>query len=134
MLRRMFTFAFLLAAGCANRHPSIYQLPSGYRGWVRIDYERHECPSVLRGNRNVFLVSNEGVACTRDRFEEGEAADEFYYRERGALVPLRARGASIRLKGYARIVDANGITTHQFESFFVGSDEELQKTPQPKWF
>ena len=58
--------------------PTVYELPNGYRGWVRISYEDPGCRQLsTRGVYQVVRVDNEGRGCSSGALPTGYQTAEY---------------------------------------------------------
>lgn len=131
-IRRLFVVAIwwaLLLACSEKRTPVAYLIPAGYRGWVEIDFERPDCPSIpLEKGKLEFQISTEGTSCTSSEFEKGWARDEYYSvgasRTRLGLTGW-SEGGDI-WGGMYRVEESVGLPPRKYFRFFVGTEAEYK--------
>ena len=121
------TFAvFLFAGACLRpkRTPVIYEIPRGYVGWVRIEFDQPDAPKLsVREGSVVIRVPLSGTVRTSSAFEVGWARDRYLaYSDQGVTVlPLTGWGEGGMIWG-----QFNGTGTGEHgrthEMFFVGSE------------
>jgi len=84
------TFFFASCSGVKRRVPISYELPKGFTGWVTVKYEKQNAPPLERiGGRYIIKISGDGFAETSSKFEDGWAADEYYWLDGGKKVLLQ---------------------------------------------
>lgn len=92
MVRRLITVLVLLALanagiGCSSsrtRVPNWLEIPSGYRGYLVVEFTNPSCPLLeRRGEYEVIRFGDDGRACASNRYEEqvGVATDRYFYRD-----------------------------------------------------
>ena len=111
------------------RHPVVYELPAGYRGWVKIRYGVSECPDVPAGGALRFAVRPDGTACTSRGFEAGSAIDEYYAVGAATRERITPEG-HIWGQVHSHVFGENG--GDDFEEFFVGSKEEYRQAAEQR--
>jgi hypothetical protein len=126
MVRAFCFFAFLM---CETRHATVYEVPARYRGWIEIDYENAACkPLPVESAKRIVRVGANGRACTSSRYEEGWAADEFYF-VGSSRTPIRVTasggGGFVWGESYATVGDAHH-PSRRYARFFVGSEDEYK--------
>ncbi len=119
-----------LGAGHGRRPSSRYLIPDGYVGWVRVEYNVGGAPPLpMEGGRFIFRFLPSAFLQTSSPEHFGWAKDEFFYYRDGSLRPLpqtgRGGGGMIwgHINGEAHTVSGK----HQYEEFFVGSEQQFQQ-------
>lgn len=114
----------------ASRPPSRYLVPDGYVGWVRVEYNiAGALPLPMEGDRFILKFPSKPFLQTSSPEHFGWARDEFFYYSDGSLRPLaqtaRGGGGMIwgRINGEATTITGK----HQYEEFFVGSEQQFQQ-------
>jgi hypothetical protein len=119
------------SAACQEqpRRPSLYLIPEGYVGWVRIDFRVESAPPLLlEDGYYVFKFPPTGVIQTSSAFEEGYAEDKYYYLSDSgdARQPLHGSvsGGNGMIWGevVSRVQDRQEL--HQY--FFVGAEIDFK--------
>ena len=69
------------SAGCVERRsPSRYLIPTGFVGWIRVEYQVVNRPPLLKeGSFRLLKIPKTGVLKTSTAMESGVGANEFYY-------------------------------------------------------
>jgi hypothetical protein len=117
-----------------HRPPSVYELPSTYRGWLLIEYGRSDCPALpMEGGKFVFRFSDAGRICTSSYPKDGRAKDEYYLVGAGTRTAVSlarndstVEDAGIRVRG-SGMAGRDGLTAGYF---FLGTEDEF-RTAQP---
>ena len=114
----------------ASRPPSRYLIPDGYLGWVRVEYDVSGAPPLpMEDGRFILRFPPEARLQTSSPEHFGWAKDEFFYYRDRTLRPLsqtaRGGGGAIwgRINGEAMTLSGK----HQYEEFFVGSEQQFQQ-------
>jgi hypothetical protein len=122
----------LLPLGCfrPKRTPVTYEVPRGYVGWVRIEFEQPRAAPLPRRDGNLVIrIPPSGVLRTSSPFEVGWARDRYVaYSAQGVTeLPLTGWGAGGMIWG-----QFNGTGTGEHgrthEMFFVGSEAAYQES------
>ena len=112
-----------------HRRPSLFLLPEGYEGWVRIDFGVKTAPALsIENGYYSFKFPQTGLIQTSSAFEEGYAEDKYYYySEVGTRRSLRGSvsggGGMIWGEVVSRVQDEPEI--HQY--FFVGTEKDFKE-------
>jgi len=132
---------FALATGAAlsmgsvtTRHPTRYLIPSGYVGWVKIEYGDGGPPLEMSKGTYICRIPPSGVVPTSSQMEEGWAKDDFFYVSAdGRLTKLPDTGwggggmiwaETISSDQEVRAKTPNRVT----ESFYVGTESQYRAT------
>jgi hypothetical protein len=112
-----------------HRRPSLYLVPEGYVGWVRIDFGVEGAPPLLLEDGHYFFkFPPTGIIQTSSALEEGYAEDKYYYYSDsgGARQPLHGSvsggGGMIWGEVVSRVQD--GKELHEY--FFVGTEADFK--------
>lgn len=86
-------------AGATAQHGAranhVYQLPEGFRGWVKVEYSSVGCPGLEdREGRKLIEVSKDGTACTRHDRAGGWRSSEFRYGGEARRLIVEAPGST----------------------------------------
>lgn len=101
--------------------PTVYELPSGYRGWLQIYYEDATCPpNPTRGVYQVMRVGTDGRGCTSGSMPRG-----WHYQRAEYIGPNgeRAAAPSVWPLGHSE--------TRKAVIVFVGGEDEFRSSPHP---
>jgi hypothetical protein len=122
---------FILDLALHRRLPSRFLIPSGYVGWVRVEYRVPNAPPLPREGK-YFLVrlDQNGSAQTSSDLPEGWAHDEFFYYSGPARRPLSNAGWCKGGMIWDEVLgmDANAAT---FQRFFVGTEDQFRVETDP---
>jgi hypothetical protein len=134
---RLITLRFVLvlcvastSAACQEqrRRPSRYLIPEGYVGWVRIDFNIKDAPSLpIEDGQYLFKFPSSGRIQTSSDIEYGGANDDYYYYSGDTRRLLKSTGWG---KGGMIWAGFNGKAQDEkevYEYFFVGTEEELKE-------
>lgn len=115
-----------------RRTPERYLIPTGYAGWVHIDYRQPGArPLPVERGRRVLRIDAQGRLQTSDTPPAGHAKDEFFSAAATGLQPLPYVGVC---KGgmiwgvETRIDERTGLP---FTRFFVGDEGEYRHEIDP---
>jgi hypothetical protein len=113
-----------------KRRPSLFLIPEGYVGWVRIEMANNTAPPLpIENGYYVVQLPESGLLKTSTPIESGWASDDyFYYSTRGRSV-LRATawgGGGMIWAGRTGREESDGVGTY-YQEFFVGTEEEYRE-------
>jgi hypothetical protein len=101
--------------------PTVYELSSGYRGWLVISYENLTCPRPsTRGLYQVVRVAVDGRGCTSGAMPRGWHCQRAEYMGPNGV---RAVALSVWPLGHS---DAREVVV-----VFVGTEDEFRNSPRP---
>ena len=117
---------FWLAGGVGR--PVLWDIPAGYRGWVKVEFENAACPPL--GSAGVFTVvaaQPSGRGCTSEPYPGGWRFYRFEYVEANGTrteIPVSGwgGGGEIWAESYAR---RQATVPYPNIIFFVGTEAEL---------
>ncbi len=125
---------FILAMGSAismaaptARHPMRYLIPSGYVGWVAVQYGEITAPALpLENGTFVCRFVSTGLVETSTTLEEGWAKDEyFYYSDDGTRRELKDTGWGLGGMIWAPSIEWQGSPRKRVTGYFyVGTEEQ----------
>jgi hypothetical protein len=135
---------FALATGAAlsmgsvtTRHPTRYLIPSGYVGWVKIEYGDGGSPLEMSKGAYICRVPPGGVVSTSSPMEEGWAADEYFYLSTdGKLTKLPEtapdEGGMIWAETISSDQEVRAKTPNRVtETFYVGTESRYRTAQNP---
>lgn len=127
------TCLLIFTACQEKRQPNRYLIPQGYSGWVKTVYNVKDASPLPRdGEYLIHKFPDSGVITTATFCQSGWALDEFYfYTETNALEKI-APEKMIHSQGNSMQYESNGQITNVETRFFVGTDEQFQKTSAPQ--
>ncbi|WP_342548987.1 hypothetical protein NST69_08370 [Paenibacillus sp. FSL P2-0089] len=130
----------LVLASCSSNKSKLntYLIPKNYVGWVQIIYNQEGFTAIGQANgRNIFTIPESGVLKTSTPdVEYGVSFEEFYYydeqnRQQKIDVDQMIHGHHI---GDGESVNGSGkIEGPTVQEFFVGTETQLQNTPDPDY-
>lgn len=114
-----------------RRPPSRFLIPSGYVGWVRVDYRVPNAPPLGReGKHLVVRIGRDGSAKTSSDLPEGWGEDQFFYDSGRGRQPMSNAGWC---KGGMIWDEASGKDERStlFLRFFVGNEDQFRLAVDP---
>jgi len=125
---------FILDLLLHRRPPSRFLIPSGYTGWVRIEYRVPHAPPLSREAKYVLVrLADDGTLRTSSDLPEGWGHDQFFYVSGDQRKQLSNAGWC---KGGMIWDEITGKEEHatSFLRFFVGTEDQfrLEKDPSGK--
>ncbi len=117
---------FVLDLFLHRRPPSIFLIPAGYVGWVRIEYEvSNAAPLPREGKYQLVRVDRNSTARTSSHLPEGWAHDQFFYESGRVRKALSNAGWCKGGMIWGEVVEKDkGFTTSQ--KFFVGNEDQFR--------
>jgi hypothetical protein len=115
----------------------VYEIPSGYTGWVLIEFERPDAPPLQkRDGKLVFHIGGDGRMATSSKCEFGWSHDEYAY---VGTTPVELKRTAWGGGGQIWAGSNGGTQTagqkpQTYETFFVGSEAAFKsagKDPSP---
>jgi hypothetical protein len=114
-----------------RRPPSRFFIPSGYQGWVRIDYHVASAPPPTSEGKYLLVpIPREGTLKTSSDLPEGWGPDQFFYVSEGQRKRLSNAGWC---KGGMIWDEISGKDEHSsiFLKFFVGTEDQFRLETDP---
>ena len=116
-------FVTLIVLKTGITRPTMYELPTGYRGWLQIRYEDPTCsPPATRALFQAIRVDSDGRGCTSAPMPTG-----FHYQR---AKYLRANGSD---KTAPPVWPLGHSDQRKLALVFVGSEEEFRTSPRPQF-
>ena len=115
-----------------RRPPERFLIPTGYSGWVRVDFRQKDVPpSPMEGGRLLLKLNAQGALQTSSDPQLGHGRDDFFYYSGDRRTPLSNAGVC---KGgmvwqIETMVDDRSSTP--FERFFVGTEGQYRHEVDP---
>ncbi len=122
---------FILDLLLHRRPPSRFLIPSGYRGWVRIEYRVSNAPQLPReGDYLLVRLADDGTLKTSSELPEGWGHDQFFYVSGGQRKQLSNAGWC---KGGMIWDEVISKDEHSplFLKFFVGTEDQFRLETDP---
>lgn len=122
---------FVLDLFLHRRPPSRFLIPSGYVGWVKIEYRVSSAPPLPREGKYLLVhVDKSGSAQTSSDLPEGWAHDEFFYYSGDSWQVLSNAGWCKGGMIWAEVI-ASGDHPAKVQKFFVGNEDRFRMEVDP---
>ena len=115
-----------------RRPPERFLIPTGYSGWVRVDFRQKGAPPLpMEEGRLLLKVNEQGALQTSSDPLSGHGKDDFFYYSGDSRTALSNAGVC---KGgmvwqVETMVDER--TSTPFVRFFVGTEDQYRHTVDP---
>jgi|SRR5580658_2924534 hypothetical protein len=115
-----------------RRPPERFLIPSGYSGWVRVDFRQKSAPPLpIEDGRRLLKLNAHGILETSSDPQPGYGNDDFFYYAGDRRTPLSNAGVC---KGgmvwqAENMVDER--TSSPFARFFVGTEDQYRRQVDP---
>jgi len=130
----MIMLSLPILAGCEVKRDEVYEIPDGYEGWVRIEFNRPECPPLpQRGHAVLYPIGNNGTLCTKDRMPIGWSTEDYFSvgaRGRRKLPTYASARDDSLVWGEATTTVGDDLAVAYI--FFVGSKSEYEDAVKGK--
>jgi hypothetical protein len=123
---------FVLDLFVHRRPPSRFLIPSGYVGWVRVEYRVPNAPPLgHEGKYQLVRIDKDGSVKTASDLPEGWGKDQFFYYAGRGRQPLSNAGWC---KGGMIWDEASGTGERStlFLRFFVGTEDQFRLEVDPE--
>ena len=132
MLVGLFLYGpFVLDLFLHRRPPARFLIPSGYVGWVRIEYGMPSAPALQREGKYLLVrVNRNGRLQTSTELPPGWGRDQFFY-EAGALRQRLSNAGWCKgglVWGEVVAKDEQSVTV---QKFFVGNEDQFRMEVDP---
>jgi hypothetical protein len=122
---------FVLDLFLHRRPPSRFLIPSGYVGWVRVEYGVGSAPPLPREGKYLLLVlDNDGTLQTSSELPTGWAHDQFFYYSSNRRQPLSNSGWCKGGMIWGEVAEPNG-KSGTMQKFFVGNEDQFRMEVDP---
>jgi len=113
-----------------RRPPSRFLIPSGYVGWVRIEYGVPNAPPLPREGKYLLVVlDKDGTRQTSSDLPAGWAHDQFFYYSGNTRQPLSNAGWCKGGMIWGEVIGRDKSATVQ--RFFVGNEDQFRMEVDP---
>ena len=115
-----------------RRPPERFLIPSGYSGWVRVEFRQKNAPPLpMEDGRLLLKLDERGTLQTSSDPQQGHGKDDFYYYTGDRRTPLS--NAGVCKGGMIWQIDTmvDEQTSTPFVRFFVGTEDEYRHTVDP---
>jgi hypothetical protein len=114
-----------------SRHNSTrsarFLIPSGYTGWIRIEFEVSGAPPLpMEGGEYVLRIPANGMLRTSSPEQYGWARDHFYYDSADGRRPIPDSGQVSLIWGRINGEAAGASGKRKYEEFFVGTAQQFK--------
>ena len=126
MVRRLLLCVSLVLVSACSEKTFTVEIPSGYTGWVTVQFDKTGCGDSRTVTRTTIRVQANGTACTSVRRDPKPAwFSKFYYVQNGKhTAELRPTGWG---EGGMIWAESTEIDGHEYR-FFVGTEEQLNES------
>jgi hypothetical protein len=122
---------FVLDLFLHRRPPSRFLIPSGYVGWVRIEYRVRNAPPLPREDKHLLVrLDRDGTLKTSSDLPEGWGRDQFFYFSEKALQPLSNAGWCKGGMIWGEVTATDG-GAQTIQKFFVGNEDQFRLEADP---
>jgi hypothetical protein len=112
----------------STRPASRFLIPEGYTGWVRIEFEIKDAPSLpMEGGEYVIKIPPDGKLRTSSPEQYGWANDHYYYYSAQGERALPDSGPSEFIWGKLNAEASGAAGQRKYEEFFVGSAQQFKQ-------
>jgi uncharacterized protein DUF6843 len=114
-----------------RRPPSRFLIPSGYVGWVRVEYRVSSAPSLPREGKYLLVkVDGEGRLQTSSDLPPGWGRDQFFYYNGNGRQALSNAGWCKGGMIWGEMAEPNG-KSGTTQRFFVGNEDQFRMEMDP---
>ena len=115
-----------------RRPPERFLIPSGYSGWVRIDFRQKDAlPLSMEDGRLLLKLDEHGTLRTSSDPQSGHGRDDFFYYAGGHRTPLSNAGVCKGGMIWQIETMVDEPTSTPFARFFVGTEDQYRHTVDP---
>ena len=131
LLGGLFCGPFILDLLLHRRPPSHFLIPSGYKGWVRIEYRvPNELPLPREGKYLLVQLANDGTLKTSSDLPEGWGHDQFFYVSNDGRRQLSNAGWCKGGMIWDEVISKDEHSS-VFLKFFVGTEDQFRLALDP---
>ena len=122
---------FVLDLFLHRRPPSRFLIPSGYVGWVRVEYGVGSAPPLPREGKYLLVVlDKDGTLQTSSGLSTGWAHDQFFYDSLNRRQPLSNAGWCKGGMIWGEVAEPDG-KSGTIQRFFVGNEDQFRMEVDP---
>lgn len=122
---------FILDLFLHRRPPSCFLVPSGYVGWVRIEYQVAKAPPLPREGKYLMVrMEKDGTLQTSSSLPEGWAYDQFFYYSGSTRQALSNAGWCKGGMIWGEVVGKDEKAV-MLQKFFVGNEDQFRLEVDP---
>jgi hypothetical protein len=111
----------------STRSSSLFLIPEGYAGWIRIEFEVQGAPPLpIEGGQYVLKIPSDGVLRTSSAEQYGWAKDHYYYYSGQGVRALPDSGPAELIWGKINGEESATSGKRKYEEFFVGDVQQFK--------
>ncbi|MGO9405031.1 MAG: DUF6843 domain-containing protein [Terriglobales bacterium] len=115
-----------------RRPPERFLIPTGYSGWVRIDFRQKGAPPLpMEDGRLLLKLDEHGTLKTSSAPLSGHGRDDFFYYAGDRRTPLSNAGVCKGGMVWQIETMVDEPTSTPFVRFFVGTEDQYRRTVDP---
>ena len=125
---------FVLDMFLHRRPPSRFLIPSGYVGWVTVEYHvPNAAPLAREGKYRLVRVGDSGTLQTSSDLPAGWAHDQYFYDSVNRRLPLSNAGWCKGGMIWGEISEKKliGAGESLFQKFFIGTEDQFRREVDP---
>jgi len=108
-----------------RRPPERFLIPTGYSGWVRVDFRQKDAPPLpMEDGRRLLKLNEQGALQTSSDPHPGHGRHDFFYYAGDRRTPLSNAGVCKGGMVWEIETMVDDRTSTPFERFFVGTEEQ----------
>jgi hypothetical protein len=115
-----------------RRPPERFLIPTGYQGWVRINFRQKDAPPLPKEDGRLLLKLDEhGMLRTSSDPQPGHGRDDFFYYSGDRRTPLSSAGVCKGGMIWQTETMVDERTSTPFTRFFVGTENQYRHEVDP---
>jgi len=115
-----------------RRPPERFLIPTGYHGWVRVDFRQKGAPPLpLEDGRLLLKLDEHGTLKTSSDPQTGHGRDDFFYYSGDRRTPLSNTGVCKGGMIWQIETMVDEPTSTPFAHFFVGTEDQYRHEVDP---
>ena len=115
-----------------RRPPERFLIPTGYSGWLRVDFRQKDAPPLpMEDGRRLLKLNAQGALQTSSDPQLGHGRDDFFYYSGGRRTPLSNAGVCKGGMVWQIETMVDDRTPTPFERFFVGTEGQYRHEVDP---
>ena len=115
-----------------RRPPERFLIPTGYSGWVRVDFRQKDAPPLpMEDGRLLLKLNAQGTLQTSSDPQLGHGRDDFFFYSGERRTPLSNAGVCKGGMVWQIETMVDNRTSTPFERFFVGTEGQYRHEVDP---
>jgi len=115
-----------------RRPPERFLIPTGYSGWVRVDFRQKDAPPLpMEDGRLLLTLTAQGTLQTSSDPQSGHGRDDFFFYSGDRRTPLSNAGVCKGGMVWQIETMVDDRTSTPFERFFVGTEGQYRHEVDP---